>query len=122
MTLAYYTDSDLNSLVNIVNQEMPNITELFASNKLNVNVSKSTAMLFHRRQKITNTDDNMIKINNTTVPFYISTKFLDMYIDNNLTLNAHTKHINFFFQKEWVFFPASEMNYLIKFYSSFIIH
>ena len=36
----------------------------------------------------------MIKINNTTVPFSISTKFFGMYIDNNLTWNAHTKHIN----------------------------
>ena len=40
-------DSDLNSLVNIINQEMQKITEWFASNKLNINVDKITAMLFH---------------------------------------------------------------------------
>ena len=69
---------------------MQKITEWLASNKLNVNVNKNTAMLLHPRQKITNTDDNMIKINNTTVPFSVSTKFLGMYIDNNLAWNAHT--------------------------------
>ena len=77
-----HRDSDLNSLVNVVNKEMPNINEWFASNKLNVDVNKSTAMLFHSRQKIINTDD-IIKINNTTDAFSISTKFLGMYIDNN---------------------------------------
>ena len=43
---------------------------------------------------IINTDDNLIRINNTTVPFSISTKFLGMNIDNNLAWNAHIKHIN----------------------------
>ena len=56
-------------------------------------------MIFHPRQKIINTDDNMKKVNNTTVPFSISTKFWGMYIDNNLTWNAHTKHINKFYSK-----------------------
>ena len=51
------------------------------------------------RHKIINTDDNMIKINNAAVPFSISTMSLRMYIDNNLTLNAHTKHVNKFFSK-----------------------
>ena len=104
-TSILYKDSDLNSLVNIVNQEMQQITEWFASNKLNVNVNKSTAMLFHHRQKIINTDNNMIKINNTTVNFSISTKSLGKYIDKIITFNVHTKHINkkyktFFFQPQ----------------------
>ena len=113
MIQAYYRDSDLNSLANVVNQKMQKNTEWFASNKLNVSVSKSTAMLFHPSKKIIDTDGNMIKINNTTVPVSISTKFLGMYIDNNLACNAHTKHINKKNSKEWVFFPASEMNDVI---------
>ena len=56
-------------------------------------------MLFHPRQKIMNTDDNMIKINNYAVPLYVSTKYLGMYIDNNFTWIARTKHINKFFYK-----------------------
>ena len=47
-----YRDSDLNSLVIIVNQDMQKITEWFASNKLNINVNKSTAMLFHPVKKL----------------------------------------------------------------------
>ena len=93
-TSILYRDSDLNSVVSIVNQEMQKITEWFASNKLNVDVDKSVAMLFNPCQKIINTDDNTIKINSATVPFSISTKFFDMYIDNNFSWNAHTKHIN----------------------------
>ena len=82
----------MNSLVNILNQEMPKTTEWFACSQLNVNVDKSTAMPLHPRQIIINTDDNMIKINNnstndnsnnTTLPFSISTKYLGMYIDND---------------------------------------
>ena len=42
-----YRGSDLISLGNIVYQEMPKITEWFASNKLNVDVNKSTAIPFH---------------------------------------------------------------------------
>ena len=69
---------------------MQNITEWSASNKSNVN--KCTAMPFHPHQKIINTDDKMIKINNITVPFSISTKLSDIYIDNNLTWNAHNNN------------------------------
>ena len=43
-TSILHRDSDLNSLVNIVNHEMPKITEWFASNKINVNFNKSTAI------------------------------------------------------------------------------
>ena len=70
---------------------MPKNTEWFASNKLNVNATKSTAMLFHPHQIMINSNDNMIKINNTTLHFSIFTKFLGMNIDNDLTWNAHTK-------------------------------
>ena len=36
----------------------------------------------------------MIKINNATVPLSISTKLFGIYIDNNLTWNAHIKYID----------------------------
>ena len=88
-----HRNSDLNSLVNVVKQEFPKITEWLASNKLKVNANKSASMPFHPRQKIINTDD-IIKIINTTVPFSISTIFLGIHIDYNLTLNVHIKHIN----------------------------
>ena len=51
-------------------------------------------MLLQPRQKIIKGDNNKIKINNTTVPFSISTKFFGDHIDNNLTSNAHIKHID----------------------------
>ena len=117
-----YRDSDLNSLVNVVNQEMQKNNEWFASNKLNINVGKITAMLFHPCQTIIYTDDNMIKINYTTVPFSIFTKLLGICIDNDLTWNAHIKHVNKKFNMECVFFPVIEMNYRIKFSSSLMIN
>ena len=57
-------------------------------------------LYFSSRQKIINTDDNMITINNTTVPFSISTKFFGIHIDNNLTWNAHIRHIDKNYPKE----------------------
>ena len=88
-----YRYSDLSSLVNIVNKDMPNITGWSTSSKINVNARKYIAMLFHHRQKIINSDDNMVRIHNT-VHFSISTNFICIHIDNDLTLNAHIKHIN----------------------------
>ena len=73
---------------------MQKITEWFTSNKLIVNVDKSTAMLLHPCQKIVNSNDNIVKIYNTTVPFSISTMFFGIHIGNNWTWNAHIKHIN----------------------------
>ena len=56
-TSILHRDSDLNSLVNIANQEMPKITEWFTPHKLNIDVSKNTAIFFHPCQKIINTND-----------------------------------------------------------------
>ena len=61
-----YIDSDLNSPVNIVNQELPIITEWFTYNYFRVNGNKSTAMLCLHVKKL--------YIDNTAVPFSISTK------------------------------------------------
>ena len=68
---------------------MPKNAVWFASNILDINVNKSIAMLFYPLHRIINTDNNMIKIIITAFPFSISTYFLGIYIDNNLTWNAH---------------------------------
>ena len=50
-------------------------------------------LFFSSRQKIMNTDVKN-KNKKAIASFSISAKFLGMHIDNDLTLNVHTKHIN----------------------------
>ena len=72
--------------------EMPKIMEWIKSNKLNINVNKTVAMLFHTRQKRVNIDENSIVIDGNIIPFTTNTKFLGINIDNNLTWKAHINH------------------------------
>ena len=73
--------------------EMPKILEWLKSNKLQINVNKTVAMLFHTRQKRVNIDENLIVIDCNILPFTIDTKFLGINIDNNLAWKAHISYI-----------------------------
>ena len=73
--------------------EMPKIMEWFKSNKIQINVNKTVAMLFHTRQKLVNIDENSIVIDGKIIPFTTNTKFLGINIDNNFTWKAHINHI-----------------------------
>ena len=87
-----YENSDTKTILKTINMEMPKIIEwskLIKSNKLHINVDKTVAMLFHTRQKRVNIDENSIVIDGNVILFTISTKFLGINIDNNLTWKAH---------------------------------
>ena len=73
---------------------MSKITDRSKSNKLHLNIDKSNAILFQSYQKTINTYNNMIKINDITVPFSNSIKFVDNHICKILTWHAHIKHIS----------------------------
>ena len=63
---------------------IPKVTEWFNSNKLCID--KTVAMLFHTRQRTLSINECLIKIKDDTIPLSMHTKFLNVNIDNNLTL------------------------------------
>ena len=67
-TNLFYSGKDIHSLFNTVNNELPNISHLFNSNKLSLNADKTKFTLFHKiRQR-----DN-IPLALTTIPLYSNT-------------------------------------------------
>ena len=56
------------------------------SNKLQVNVNNTVAMLFHTIQKRVNIDENSMVIDGNIVPFTTNTKFLGINLPGKLTL------------------------------------
>ena len=78
----------------IINMEMPNAMELYKSNKLQIDVNKTVAMLFHTRQKCVNIDEYFIVIDGNIISHNTNTKFLGINIGNNITWKAHINYIN----------------------------
>ena len=85
--------SDIRSLVNTLNSEMPKVITWFKSNKLHLNANKSVAILFHTHQNRINTSGFHIVIDNKNIPFSESTKFLGVIIDNHLSWSNHVSYV-----------------------------
>ena len=75
---------NLNTLQNIINRELSSLNEWFLANKLTLNTSKTSYMLFiPKNKKIPITPK--ITINNTDINPVTCTKFLGVMIDNKLS-------------------------------------
>ena len=70
--------------------DLANIQDWFNANKLTLNITKSVLMHFNAKgiREALN-----VKIGNTILPVVKNTKFLGMYIDENLNWNEHAKHL-----------------------------
>ena len=80
-------------MLKTINMEMPKVIEWLKSNKLQINVNITVAMLFHTRQKRVNIDENSIVIDGNIIPFATNIMFLGINIDNDLTWKAHINYI-----------------------------
>ena len=65
-TNVFFSHNDLSILTNMINVELPKLSEWFKANKLSINVSKSKYMIFKPRQKRL-TVDLSIEVNNSEV-------------------------------------------------------
>ena len=65
----------------------------FSEHKLALNLSKTRAMLFGKRQKLTRTDELDIIHNNVEVENVTSFKYLGVMLDECLKFEAHVKYI-----------------------------
>ena len=68
-----------------IEMDMQNISDWFKANKLTLNISKSVYMIFSRK----NHTDIDLKLGDNKLPKVTTTKFLGMWIDQNLNWNEH---------------------------------
>ena len=67
------------------------MTEWFSANKLSLNLNKTVAMIFWKGGSSIE-----LNVDEHKIPLAFSTKFLGVYIDNNLTWQVH---LNYFIEK-----------------------
>ena len=90
-TNIYSSNTNLEELCTIVNNELENINKWFALNKLSLNVEKTKFMVIGNK-KIHGTIN--VKINNITLERVSSIQFLGVYIDDKLNWKSHIKYVN----------------------------
>ena len=89
-TTILYSHEDLASKIDVVNNELKEVTNWFKANRLSVNAKKTNYMLLGTRQRNLKQDDNIfIELDNTRLERVFVTKFLGVIIDENLTWKNH---------------------------------
>ena len=92
-TNIFYSHSNLNTLVNTLNSELPKVSSWFKCNKLSLNINKTHFMHFKQTTaKVAEIPIN-IMIDNLTIEHKESSKFLGVFIDENLSWNSHLRHV-----------------------------
>ena len=92
-TNLFYSSSNYKDLIDVVNIELGNLSEWFRTNKLSLNIAKTNYVLFGNRRKCLSDTNFMISINGSVVERVISTKFLGVYIDQDLNWKYHTAQV-----------------------------
>ena len=83
-TNIFYKNKSLNQLLSIANDELTKLSLWFKANKLSLNISKTTYMLFSNRKSIVNEAIN-VKIDENIIDRVRECKFLGTIIDENLS-------------------------------------
>ena len=86
-TNLFFPYSDVNILFEKNNKELKNVSNWFNANKLSLNVKKTKYSFFHKSSKKDNIPLRLpnLNINEFTVECQSSIKFLEVWIDENLT-------------------------------------
>ena len=92
-TNLFYSSSNYNDLMDVVNNELDKLSEWFRTNKLSLNISKTNYILFGNRRKCLSDTNFMIHINGNMIERVIVTKFLGVYIDQDLNWKHHTAQV-----------------------------
>ena len=81
-------------LMVILNDELNKLSDWFCANKLSVNIAKTKYILFGGKQKLCSEPSIFIAIDGVALERVEFTKFLGVYIDENLNWKQHTSHIS----------------------------
>ena len=85
-----FDDKDLAKLVKNVNTELGTMKTWFATNRLSLNVNKTSYILFHSSRK-TVPDHKTIVLGQTKIKRESTAKFLGINLDENLNWKSHIK-------------------------------
>ena len=91
-TNAFYSDKNLKSLTNIMQEEMNKVTNWLNVNKLSINTTKTKYIIFKSSNKKCDTEIN-IQLNHNTIQQVTHVKFLGVIIDQNLTWKNHINSV-----------------------------
>ena len=89
-TNIFCSGKDLDITCQLINDELKMLTEWFKVNRLSLNITKTSFMVFGK--KVQNMSVPII-INNTFVSRVYATKFLGVYIDDKLNWSHHIQHV-----------------------------
>jgi len=93
-TNVFYSHSSLETLFQIVNEELTLAANWFCANKLTLNLDKTNYILFKSHRKPCPSQYPILSINGTPLSRVESTKFLGVYVDQHLTWKDHIKCIS----------------------------
>ena len=93
-TNLFYSSCDYVDLMKTVNSELAKLSEWFRANRLSLNVAKTNYILFGNRKKCISDARFAICIDNNTIERVPFTKFLGVYVDEDLNWKQHTAEIS----------------------------
>ena len=102
-TNIFYSSESATNFVEIVNCELAKLAEWFRANKLSLNVNKTHFILFGNKSKSSLDAKPDIKIEGNVIERVLSTKFLGVYIDEDLNWKQHAFQISKKVSKALVF-------------------
>ena len=87
-TTVYISGDDINLMYSVMNEELDNLSDWFRANKLSLNVSKTNCVLFNK-SSIPIAQQQKLSIDGKIIERVDHTKFLGIYIDQNLSWQVH---------------------------------
>ena len=88
----FITGKNVDNLVQLMNIEMEKVIEWLNVNKLSLNLKKTHYMIFRKRRANIDVKNKLI-INGTDISLVKKTKFLGVYIDQNLLFRDHILYV-----------------------------
>ena len=84
-------DSNIENLFQTINEELRKVANWFKANKLSLNISKTKYSLFHSTRKRKDIPNILppLHIDNVPVKREFVTKFLDVYLGENISSKHH---------------------------------
>ena len=94
-TNLFLSNKDINKLFNDMNFELQKVSIWFKANKLSQNLTKTKWTLFHsqKKKRLIANDIPILYIDNFEIIMEIVTKFLGIYLDENLTWKCHIEYV-----------------------------
>jgi len=91
-TNIFIQGTDINSIIQKLNQELSQIVTWLNSNKLSLNVARTHYMIFRSKNRKIDTHD-VLRINGTAIELVNSTKFIGVMLDSTLKWEPHIQHV-----------------------------